>query len=146
MRQYFQYAAILIISAMVYSCAASGNCSSAGKYKIDFSTGGGFTGIVNGTTIYCDGRVMFWERYPNSAAQIKDSLTLQEDRLKHFNLLVQSPDVFTYSHSYSGNYTATLTISKDSVSNTISYNPSEEPADFPQAIKEIISEIKIIKK
>jgi hypothetical protein len=90
--------------------------------------------------------VTFWERYPNSAAQVKDSLMLKDDQQRRFNKLLQSPEVFTYSHSYSGNYTAVLTISKDEASNTITYNPSEEPADFPQAVKDIINEIKNITK
>jgi hypothetical protein len=146
MIQFVKAIAAFTVLILIYSCSTTGNCSTAGGYQINFSTGGGFTGIENGITINCNGRVLFWERRANSPSIVKDSLILQPEQLKRLDELMQNPDLLTYSHTFNGNYTSTLTITKENISNTISYNPSEEPSDFPSVIRDIILEIKNIKK
>jgi len=126
------------------SCSMVGATSDIDNYRIEYSSGGGFTGIESGITIDCNRSVKYWKRTPGSTPIVTDSLELTSAQLKVFNSLMEKKELFTYQNDYHGNYVARLTFAKNETINTFSYNPSELPMDMPDAIKNIITEIKNI--
>jgi hypothetical protein len=126
------------------SCSMVGSCTDTKQYRIEYSSGGGFTGIESGITITCNRSVKYWKRTPGSTPIVTDSLELTSAKLKVFNNLLEQKELFTYTNDYHGNYTARLTVVNSESTNSFSFNPSELPKDMPEAIKNIIAEIKNI--
>jgi hypothetical protein len=126
------------------SCSCGSNCDGPRNYHIDYSSGGGFTGIESGITINSNRSVKYWKRNINSAPVITDSTELTSGQLNTFNELIKNKEVFTYKNDFKGNYTARLVIVSSESTNTISFNPAELPKDMPDVLKNIIAEIKNI--
>jgi hypothetical protein len=139
-----------ILAAFVFiqfgvSCSFVSTCTEADTYRIEYSSGGGFTGSESGITIRCNRTVMYWERKLNSSPKITDSTELTSAQVKTFNELIKSKELFSYKNDYKGNYTARLTIVHNEATNSFSFNPSDLPRDMPAAIKNIIIEINHIR-
>jgi hypothetical protein len=113
-------------------------------FTIDYSSGGGFTGIESGLTIRGDGSVKFWEKRLNSSPTITDSTVLNSTQLTTLKNLMKSKELFDYKNDYKGNYSAHVTLSNDTHRNNFSFNPSNIPKEMPEVIKNIIAEIKNI--
>jgi hypothetical protein len=126
------------------SCSFMSTSPETNYYHIDYSSGGGFTGIVSGMTIRSDGSVQYWEKKINSSPTITDSTVLTSTQRKSLNKLMQNKEIFSYKNDYKGNYSAFVTFSNDSNSNKFSFNPSNIPKEMPDVIKNIITEIKNI--
>jgi hypothetical protein len=135
---------VLIIIQLGISCSFVSTTTDKQNYRIDYSSGGGFTGIESGITIKDDGSVKFWERRLNSSLKITDSTVLNSEQINTLHNLMKSKELFTYNNEYRGNYTAQLTFSNDSIKNNFSFNPSEFPKDMPYVIKNVIEKIKYI--
>lgn len=126
------------------SCSCGSNCDRNRNYHIDYSSGGGFTGIESGITINSNRSVKYWQRKLNSSPVITDSTELTPDQLNTFNELMKNKEIFTYKNDYKGNYAARLIFVSSESNNTISFNPAELPKDMPVVLKNIIIEIKNI--
>ncbi len=138
-------AALLLLFFPLASCSNSNLCSTNNNFRIDFYSGGGFTGMESGITISCEGWAKFWKRKPNSIKETTDSVSVSNDSMKKISELMKNPELFTYNNKYTGNYTIHLVLMKDIQINSISFNQSEPPENFPESMKELISEIKNIK-
>ena len=137
-------AAFLLFQCGV-SCSFLSTCTDTDNYRIEYSSSGGFTGIESGITIRCNRTVIYWERKLNSSPKITDSTKLTSAQGKTFNELMKSKELYSYKNDYRGNYTTRLTIVHNEASNTFSFNPSDLPKEMPAAIKNIITEIKLIR-
>ncbi len=137
--------ALLFLFLPFASCSNADICSSNNNFRIDFYSGGGFTGVESGITISCEGWAKFWKRKPNSIRETTDSLSVSKDSMKKISELMTNPELFTYSNKYSGNYTTHLVVMKDIQINSISFNQSDTSANLPESVKNLISEIKNIK-
>jgi hypothetical protein len=135
---------MLLILQFGISCSSFNTCSINNNYHIDYSLGGGFTGVESGITISSSRIVKYWKRKLNSSPTITDSIELTSAQLDRFNKLMQNKEIFLYKNDYKGNYTARLTLVNNELNNNFSFNPSELPKDMPETIKNIIAEIKII--
>ena len=144
MRQLYRVAIISILFFSFTSCSATNILVTHSEYRIDYYSGGGFTGIESGLTIFSSGTVKFWKRNPNSERRITDSLKLSEIQLKEIDNLITNPELFTYTFKFSGHYTTHLVLSKDIQLNQISFNSSDLPEEMPVSVKNLISEIKTI--
>jgi hypothetical protein len=144
MRQFYLVAIVSTLFFSITSCSSSNTLPAGNEYRIDYYSGGGFTGIESGLTILSSGTVKFWKRNPNSERRITDSLQLTEIQLKRLDDLIINPELFTYTYKFSGNYTTHLVLSKDIQSNQISFNSSDLPEEMPGSVKDLISEIKTI--
>ncbi len=102
--------------------------------------------MQQGVTVSCEGWAKFWKKMPSSDRVTTDSVNLSSDQLKKFADLLSSPEIFSYGNKFTGNYTTHLVVMKDIQLNDISFSSSDLPENFPQAVKNLISEIKNIKK
>ncbi len=146
MKQFLIMALASLLSLPFVSCSSADNCTANGNFRIDFYSGGGFTGMQQGVTISCEGWAKFWKKMPTSDREITDSVSLSSDQMKGFVDMINNPELFSYSNKFTGNYTTHLVIMKDIQLNDISFNDSDPPKNFPQAVTNLISEIKNIKK
>lgn len=137
---------ILISFRFFISCASSSTFFQNNNYKIEYFSGGGFTGIESGVTINSDGIVKFWDRKPNSIPIIKDSLKLDDEQIKVFDQIMKNPKLFSYKNNYIGNYTTHLILTVKKNSNDVSFNPSDPPTNMPTIFSDLIAAIKKIKK
>lgn len=138
---------MIVLFLLISSCSFTNPCSKNDNFKIDYYSGGGFTGIETGMTINCDGWIRYWERKLNSLRITTDSLKLTTDQLRTLDEKMEDPELFTYSNTYVGNYTTYLTLFKDDKINNISFDASGMPLNIPSSIKNLITEInKIINK
>jgi len=146
MNLFLKIIGIFIIFYFGISCSLFSTSAEKNNYHIDYSFGGGFTGIESGITIGSNRSIKYWERRLNSSLIITDSMELTSTQLNTFNKLMKSKEIFTYKNDYKGNYTARLTFVNNESNNNFSFNPSELPKDMPDVIKNIIAEIKNIRK
>ncbi len=128
------------------ACSDVNRCLKDYVYSIEYSSGGGFTGILSGKTIHCNGHVIFWDKYPNSQVVITDSLELSNDQIKRFNDLVKEPAVINYQSEFSGNYVTYLVITLNGNLNSLSFNYSDLPKDMPGSIRNLLDTISTIHK
>lgn len=136
-------AASVIILAAVISCSTINNSKLSGnEYQIDYSVGGGFTGLTNGITINSNGEVKFWQRIAAGSLKQKDSLRLNDNQLRTFNKSLQDSSIFTYKFNNTGNITTTLAIKSDELTNKISFKGTEPPVNMPENLIELINKIK----
>ena len=126
------------------SCSSTSLLPENQIYTIDYSSGGGFTGVESGITIRGDGSVKFWEKRTNSSLIVTDSTILNSAQLKTFHNLMKSKEIFEYKNDYKGNYSAHVTFSNDTLNNNFSFNPSNIPKEMPEVIKNVLAEIKNI--
>jgi hypothetical protein len=143
---FLKFIGICILFQFGISCSFLSTSAGNNNYHIDYSSGGGFTGIESGITIDSNGSVRYWERKLNSSPIITDSTELTSVQLNTLNELMKSREIFTYKNDYKGNYTARLTFVNNESNNKFSFNPSEYPKDMPEVIKKIIAEINNIHK
>jgi hypothetical protein len=141
---FFKIIGIFTLLQFGISCSCFYTSNGNSNYHIDYSTGGGFTGIESGITISSDHSVKYWEKKVNSSRTITDSTELTSVQIDTFNELLKSKEIFTYKNDYRGNYTARLTFVNNGSSNNFSFNPSDIPKDMPEVLKSIIAEIKKI--
>ena len=146
MNLFLKFIGICILLQFGISCSFFSTHAGNTHYHIDYSSGGGFTGIESGITIGSNRSVKYWKRKLNSSPIITDSTELTPAHLNTLNELMKSREIFTYKSDYKGNYTSRLTFVNNESNNTISFNPSELPKDMPDVIKNIIAEIKNINK
>jgi len=146
MRQLLNAGIIMILLFPFASCSSTGQSNPDESYRIDFYSGGGYTGAETGLTLFSNGKVYFWKKLINAARVANDSLQLTNDQIIKLNNLIRDPGVFSYTHKYSGNYTTHLAIIRDIQLNQISFNVSDLPGDMPDPIKNLISEIQNIFK
>jgi len=146
MRRHREFLLLLFSALLFSSCSSARECTTQEQYTIEYFTGGGFTGMDRGMTIQCNGRVVMWDRKPNAAKVVTDSLLLSSSRRETFDALMNDPSVFAYAKSAPANFSATLTLTRDGRHTVITYNPSEPPADLPQPVRAILSAIATIQK
>lgn len=138
---------LLLTACLLSSCTSSRQCAPEDAYRIEYFTGGGFTGFEQGTTLECSGRLIFWERRPGSGQQIKDSLLLHSTDRKKFDTLMNDSSLFTYAKQESGNLTTTLILSKGEKTTRVAWPTSSAlPADLPASMQAIITEITSVHK
>ena len=89
---------IIVLFLLSTSCSLTNTCSKNDNYKIDYYSGGGFTGIESGVTINCNGEVRFWERKPNTNSTTIDSLRLNDKQIIEFNKMLENPELFVYKN------------------------------------------------
>lgn len=126
------------------SCSSSKSCSQEKYYRIDYFSGGGFTGMEKGLTIECNGWLKNWERKLNPKKEILDSLILDSSTMQKIDKLMKDSEIFSYKMNNISNYTTTLILSNQEKKNIVSYNSSDVPIDLPKSIKAILSEIEKI--
>ena len=146
MRKLLLTPVLIIIAALLSSCSSADKCSENGNYNIEYYSGGGFTGIVKGIIVKCDGSAVTWIRKPGQSREYIDSLKLSDTQIKTLNKMIADPALFKYENSYTGNYTTHLNILKNNRINKISYNGAEIPDGMPDAVRNLIAEIKSIYK
>jgi hypothetical protein len=144
MRQIFKVSRATLLFFLVISCYLTVLYAREDNFRIDYYSGGGFTGFQSGLTIFSDGTVKFWKQNLSTNRQITDSLRLSGELLRKFNQSINNPEFFTYHNKLAGNYTTYITLARGIQLNRISFNGFDFPADMPASIKELISEIKII--
>ena len=132
---------IIIIAA----CSSTIDCSKDKFFRIDYFSGGGFTGMERGVTIDCNGWLKKWERKLNSTKTIVDSLKLSSSAMKNISKAMSDSSIYNYVMNKAANYTTSIVLTNQNKVHTISYNSSEVPADLPNSIKAILNEIKKIK-
>ncbi len=137
---------IIVLFLLSTSCSLTNTCSKNDNYKIDYYSGGGFTGIESGVTINCNGEVRFWERKPNTNSTTIDSLRLNDKQIIEFNKMLENPELFVYKNIFRGNYTTHLILMSDEKSNNVSFNISDPTTNMPKAFSDLITAIKQIKK
>jgi hypothetical protein len=135
-----------LCACFVASCSSARDCSQENNYRIDYFTGGGFTGFEKGMTIECSGWVKLWEKKLNSPREITDSLLLKSSDRKKFDEIMNDTALFEYSAKEVSNHTATLIISKREKTTTIAYRSSDAPPDLPAVIRDLLTEITKIHK
>jgi len=144
MNLFLKIMSVLTIMIMGISCSFVITRPERINFTIEYSSGGGFTGIESGMTIRSDGSVKFWEKRLNSSPTITDSTVLKSTQLTTLNKLMKSKEIFEYKNDYKGNYSARVTFSNDTLMNNFSFNPSNIPKEMPEVIKNVIAEIKNI--
>ena len=144
MNQFLKIIGVLTIVIGGISCSSMSLLPENKIFTIDYSSGGGFTGVESGMTIRGDGLVIFWEKRINSSPTITDSTILNSAQLKTFHKLMKSKEIFEYKNDYKGNYSAHVTFSNDTLNNNFSFNPSNIPNEMPEVIKNVLAEIKNI--
>ena len=127
------------------SCSQSTNCTKDNSYRIDYSSGGGFTGMERGVTIDCNGWLKKWERKLNSPKTIVDSLELSSSAMKNITEAMNDTSIYIYVMNKAANYTTSIVLTNQNKVHTISYSSSEVPGDLPNSIKAIVKEIEKIK-
>ncbi len=129
-----------------FSCSHPYSSLTNVNFRIDFYSGGGFTGVESGITISSQGWAKFWKKNLNSLRQTTDSVAIPSDKMLRITNLMTNPKIFSYNNKYTGNYTTYLVLAQDIQFNKISFNDSELPSNMPDVIKDLITEIKEIKK
>jgi hypothetical protein len=137
--------AVFVFIQFGVSCSFVATSTEPDTYRIEYSSGGGFTGRESGITIRSNRTVIYWERKLNSSPKTTDSTELTSAQVKSFSELIKRKELFSYKNDYKGNYTAQLTIVRNETNNSFSFNPSDLPADMPDAVKNIIIEINHIR-
>ena len=135
-----------LCACVAASCSSARECSQEDNYRIDYFTGGGFTGFEKGMTIDCSGRVKLWEKKLNSPREITDSLLLKSSDRKKIDEIMNDTSLFEYSAKEVSNHTATLIISKREKTMTIAWRSSDAPPDLPASIRSLLTEINKIQK
>ena len=146
MRQVIYLIMSVIIVFPLFSCSNTYSSLTNVNFRIDFYSGGGFTGVESGITISSQGWAKFWKKNLNSLRQTTDSVAIPSDQMARITNLMKNPKIFSYDNKYAGNYTTYLVLAQDIQFNQISFNDSEPPSNMPDVIKDLISEIKTIKK
>ena len=146
MQQLFSAIMFCIIVLSFDSCSQPYTSLTNLNYRIDFYSGGGFTGVESGITISSQGWAKFWKKNLNSLRQTTDSVAIPINKMVKITNLMTNPKIFSYDNKYAGNYTTYLVLARDIQFNQISFNDSEPPSNMPDVIKDLITEIKKIKK
>jgi hypothetical protein len=146
MRTVVQAASLSVLAFVFSACTSVRECSQENTYRIEYSTGGGFTGLEHGMTIECTGWVKFWEKRLNADRANTDSLILTSSTLRKLDAFMSDPAVFGYSMKEAGNVTTTLSVSKAGKLNVVSYGASRPPTDLPASMRGILTEINTLHK
>ncbi len=146
MQQLFSVIMFCMIVLSFDSCSQPYTSLTNLNYRIDFYSGGGFTGVESGITISSQGWAKFWKKNLNSLRQTTDSVAIPSNMMKKITDLMKNPELFSYNNKFAGNYTTYLVLVQDIQFNQISFNDSEPPSNMPDVIKDLITEIKKIKK
>lgn len=137
--------ALVSIILITTSCSQSTYCTKDSSYRIDYSSGGGFTGMERGVTVDCYGWLKKWERKLNSSKTITDSVKLSSSAMENISKAMSDSSIFSYLMNKTANYTTSIILTNQNKVHTISYSSSEVPGDLPNSIKAIIKEIEKIK-
>lgn len=146
MNLFLKFIGTCIIFQLGVSCSFVSTSAEINNYYIEYSSGGGLTGIESGISIGNNRSVKYWERKSNSPPILTDSTELTLTQLNTFNKLMKSKEILAYKNDYRGNYTGRLTFVNNDSINTFSFNPSNLPNNMPDAIKDIIVEIHTINR
>ena len=139
-------ASCALFALVLSSCSSAKECSPQDAYTIEYSNGGGVTGMERGMTIDCSGRVTMWDKNVNSPRVSTDSLVLKSSSRKALAACMADAAVYAYTKNDVGNYTTRLVLTKNDQHTVIAYPSSTPPADLPASIQKILSEISSIHK
>ncbi len=137
--------AILLLVVFV-SCGTTKDERAGREFTVEYSVGGGFTGIEKGVQVLGEGKAFLWERLPNSEKRNLDSLKIRSSVLDEIQELVAQPDVLNYKCSSAENYFARLNVVTGASTNNISFDPTKLPPDMPKAVRDLISVLQAIQK
>lgn len=79
--------------------------SEQNQFKISLAIGGGFTGMFKGFTLYADGRVEHWLRYPTQKDSVLWTTTVERDEIKSFQRRLQQSGILQQTLQGTGNMT-----------------------------------------
>ncbi len=127
-------------------CSSSRTCTQDDEFTIDFYSGGGFTGVVTGSTITCNGTVKHWTGNPTASHLYTDSLDLGSADLKAIRKLMQSDELYSYTKKEVGDYTTYIVLAGKGKANSISYIGNDLPADAPKSLTELVGVLKKIQR
>ncbi len=136
---------LLMLSFLLLSgCSSSGDCVKKNSFMIEYSGGGGFTGLEKGITIQNSGLVRKWTRTAGAERVYDDSLALGAGDLEKLCGLMSVNDTVRYKRSEKGNYTTVLILTSNGVTNEISFAGNDVPADAPPYVGELLAQIRKI--
>jgi hypothetical protein len=136
---------ILFLFALVFciSCASKKNVvSDNSSFRIDYSAGGGFSGLIKGITIFSNGNGELWKRLGTDSLLSRDSIKLNDTQLTSFKSILQDSALFRYKLNNTGNIATKLIIQKNNSRNEISFGGTIPPDNMPEKLIDLINQIK----
>ncbi len=146
MRQNILFLAVLFLGASIVSCSGSGGLLKDNKIFLNYSSGGGFSGQINGITVDSSGTANIWQKNGTQEKVIKKTFKLDDKKIDNMVKALSDSTIYNFHVNQTANMTTHLLIRFNGLSNEISYDSSNPPGDMPSAISKIIQEIKDILK
>ena len=112
--------------------AASGQ----NQFKISLASSGGFTGMFKGFSLYADGTVEHWLRYPSQKDSVLWTTTAEQDEIKSFQRRLQQSGILQETLQGTGNMTTMVGYEAPDSSYVWSWSGVGVPDNIPNVFKE----------
>jgi len=91
-------------------------------YTVDFSSGGGFSGMHSGFTISPTGMVSYWSEMQGRKEDIRKVGTLSADQLIALQQRIDHSEFRTFVYNETGNMTTSLRITSNEELHTVTWS------------------------
>jgi hypothetical protein len=109
--------------------------AAADTFKISFSRGGGFTGLVRGYTLYSDGVVQHWQRMPAGPDSILWTMTVEPAQIQAFKQQLHDTGMLEKTLDETGNLTTVVLLESPRDHYRWSWSGVSPPEALPPAFK-----------
>ncbi len=104
-------------------------------FKISFSRGGGFTGLVSGYTLHSDGVVQHWQRMPAGPDSILWAMTVEPAQIQTFKQQLHDTGMLEKKLDETANLTTVVVLESPSHQYRWSWSGVSPPESLPLAFK-----------
>jgi hypothetical protein len=132
-------------SRVIMADAIAGAARVPSDFMLEMESGGGFTGVHQGSRITADGKVVRWRTGPNASRKTEEVLgTVDQAALLKLIEAVDSAKFFEVALDQPGNMTVTLTCTRDGRQHAVRY---PLPMDrHPEAVRPVVEAFKAVTK
>ena len=103
MNKTIAFLSLLSFFVIISACSSAIDCTKDKFFRIDYFSGGGFTGMERGVTIDCNGWLKKWERKLNSPKTLVDSVKISSSVMKNISNAMDDTSIFSYAMNQTAN-------------------------------------------
>lgn len=103
--------------------------------KMTIATGGGFTGLWNGYSLYPDGKIERWQRFPAKADSILQTVHTDNSKVTEFSQNLLQSGMIGKTYQNPGNMTTVITFTLPDTTYSWSWSGTGATEDLPVELK-----------
>lgn len=111
-------------------------------FTIRIAEGGGFTGLTKGYSLYSNGKVEHWQRFPVSSDSIIWKAEVEPVEIKEFQQKLESTGMLQKSIKQTGNITTSITYQLPDTTYSWHWAGSGSVGNIPQEFREWYQSVK----